>query len=326
MRAPKFPERALSFEQSEVGHPADPIGGLDAGKIAALELGLFSGVARIYPRLMKARTLPLVALVALVVLGSASTATAQAPIPKLQTTAPYKSLKNYVNMLQGRSATPTTAQRKQVFRSQLVAKRNAANAKAKSIFNLTIARIKKKDDVQERAQVKRIRQNQKTQVTALNASLAAQLSAIAASERLAVDRVNDRYARRINPLGRERDALRRELKKTKNPIRRMTLTNKINKLQADINALYQSKQTDLNAIEARFDSRQDAANNRFQTRIKNVKASAKRQILQARRAWKKLFRDEHADAKEQRAENFELISELREEGTGYIQQMPLRTN
>jgi hypothetical protein len=274
---------------------------------------------------MKARTLPLVALISLVVFGSVGTAAAAAPIPKFQTTAPYKSLKTYVNTLAGLATTPTTTQRKQAYRAKLTAKKNAANAKAKAIFNLTVAQIKKKDDVQERAQIKRVRQNQKTQVTALNASLTAQLQAIATSENLAVDRLNDRYAPKINKLAAKRDKLRRELKTTKNPIKRITLPKKINAIQEDINSLYAAKQAALNSLQARFDSRQDAANNKFSTRIQKVKAAAKRQILQARRAWKSLYREEYADAKEQREENFALVSGLREQGTGYIDQMPLST-
>lgn len=274
---------------------------------------------------MKARTLPSLLLISLVLLGSASTASAQAPIPNFKTTAPYKSLKNYVNMLRDRSATPATAEQKAQFRSKLAAKRNAANAKAKSLFTLTINRIKKKDDVQERRQVKRIRQNQKAQVAALNASLAAQLQNIDASERAALNRIDSRYDRRINPLARQRTALRRQLAMSRNPVQRIRIARKIESIQNELNALVQARQSAEAAIEARFDSRSDAAKERFSTRIKNAKASAKRQILQARRAWKNLFREEFADAKERRADNFDLVAQLREAGSGYIQAMPQPT-
>lgn len=282
------------------------------------------GTPSLYSPLMKALTLPSIALISLVVLGSAGTATA-APSQSLQSTAPYKSLKNYVSMLQTRSATPTTTERKQQFRGQLVTKRNAANAKAKSIFNLTINQIKKKDDVQERRQVKQIRQNQKTQVTALNISLSAQLRSIAANEKAAENRVNDRYTNRINPLARERAALLMDRAMAKTVAQRNKLTRRINSIQDEINALSRSRQSALAAIDARFDSREDAANNLFSTRIKNAKASAQRQILAAHRAWKSLFREEFADAKEKRSDNFELISGLRASGASYIDQMPLRT-
>src|SRR5690606_529326 len=102
-----------------------------------------------------------------------------------------------------------------------------------------------------------------------------------------------------------------------NPVKRANLTRRLNVIQAEINSLYSSKQTALNAVQARFDSRTAAANNLFSTKIKNVKATAKRQILQARRAWKNLFREEFADAKEKRSDNFELIAGLRQDGAGY---------
>lgn len=271
---------------------------------------------------MKVLTLPSIALISLILLGSAASATAA---PNLQSTAPYKSLKNYVSMLKERSTTPTTAERKQTFRSTLVTRRNAANAKAKSLFTLTVNQIKKKDDVQERRQVKQIRRNQKTQVSALNSSLAAQLRSIAASERTALDRLNDRYANRIDPLARERSSLLRQRARARTIAARNRLTRRINAVQDELNALINSRQSATAAIQARFDSRSDAANSRFATRIKNVKATAKRQILQARRAWKTLFREEFADAKEQRADDFAQVAELHKTGLGYISQMPVQT-
>ena len=275
---------------------------------------------------MKAFTLPLIALISLLVLGSAGTATAQAPVQNLKTTAQYKSLKTFVNTLRARSSTPTTAERKRSFRTQLGNKRNKANAKAKSIFNLTINQIKKKDDVQERQQIKRIRQNQKAQVTALKSSLGAQLRNIAANERIATNRINERYANRINPLSRERSTLKRRLAVTKKQAQRNALIRKINAIQEELNSLVNARQSALNAVDTRFDSRSDAASNLTATKVQRAKAAAKRQIMQARRAWKNLFREEFADAKEKRSDNFESISELHTDGLGYIQQMPLRTN
>lgn len=228
-------------------------------------------------------------------------------------------------MLRDRSSEPATTQQKAQFRSRLTQRKNAANAKAKSLFKLTVNRIKKKDDAQERQQIKQIRQNQKSQVTALNASLSAQLQTIAASEDAAVDRANARFNRRINPLARQRAALRRQRAMTRNPVQRNRLTRKLEVIQNELNALVRSRQAAVNAVETRFNSRAAAAKDKFANRIQQVKARAKRQILQARRAWMTLFREEFADAKERRADNLELVRDLREAGAGYIQQMPLQT-
>lgn len=267
----------------------------------------------------------MILLVSLLVLAPAGMAAAKTPVPSLQSTAPYKSLKSYVNLLRERSATPTTVERKQAYRSQLTTKRNAAATKAKSIFKLTVDRIKKKDDAQERRQIKQIRQNQKAQVTALNSSLAAQLESIGANEKVAANRLNDRYANRINPLARERSALERERTRARTAVKRDRLTRRIKALQDEINALSRSQQSALTALETKFNGRADAANSRFATRIESAKAAAKRQIQQARRAWKNLFREEFAEAKEKRSDNFDRISDLRENGVGYIERMPLHT-
>lgn len=256
-------------------------------------------------------------------LVSAEAAGAQTQTPSFKNTAPYKALKNYVDLLQQRSATPATAEQKQNFRSQLITRRNAANAKVKSLFTLTINQIKRQDDVQERAQVKQILQNQKAQVQALNNSLAAQLKSIDANESVALDKINSRFARRLDPLVSERTMLRVQIATTTNPVKRANLTRRLTVLQNEINAVMASKQATLNAAVARFNSRISAAKTLTATRIKNVKAAAKRQILQARRAWMKLFREEFAEAKEERSDNFELVTDLHQAGLGYIQQMPL---
>ena len=267
--------------------------------------------------------LPLLALVLLLVFGSAGTATAQTSSQNLKTTAQYRSLKDFVNTLRAQSSTPATVERKRSLRTQLGNKRNKVNAKVKAIFKQTVNRIKRKDDVQERRQVKRIRQNQKSQVSALQSSLNAQLRNIAANERLAQNRVTERYAHRINPLARERAALKRRLALAKNRAQRDALTRRINAVQDELNTLVDTRQSALNAVETRFDSRTDTANSLTATKIQRVKASAKRQIMQARRAWKSLFREEFAEAKEKRADNFEAVADLHGDGLEYIQEMPL---
>ena len=51
-------------------------------------------------------------------------------------------------------------------------------------------------------------------------------------------------------------------------------------------------------------------------------SKAKRQIAYQKNEWKKIYREQLGDAKERRSDEFELVTNLRDRGAGYIDRMP----
>lgn len=271
---------------------------------------------------MKTRLLSSLALVALFVLALASPAAAQKPIPPIKQTAEFRALKTYVATLFEKRSTPATPSRKATYKAKLSTKRTAANQKAKRLYAQRVNRISKQDDNKQRRQIKAIRQNQKSQVAALNVSLSAKLATLSTKEDAAISRINGNYASRIDPLVRKRAILRKRLDKTTNPVKRDRLTIKINSVQKQINVLVNARQSDTNVVVTKYNGRIANVKELFGTKIARVKASAKNQIAQAKLAYKRLFREQLAEAKEKQKDEIELITDVRDRGAGYIVDMP----
>jgi len=62
----------------------------------------------------------------------------------------------------------------------------------------------------------------------------------------------------------------------------------------------------------------------FAGRTANVQADARRQITRAKNAFKRLYRTQVRAAKQKRAAEVTLITSVRDRGTEYIRQMPVR--
>lgn len=271
---------------------------------------------------MKLRALALIALITGLLFVAASPASAQRPIPGIKQTAAYKQLKNYVNFLNGRKSTPTPAARKTVYRTNLNGKKQNANTKVVSLYQQKLLRLSKQDDNQQRRQIKQIRTAQKRQVQALQQDLADRINDIQMDQSEAVQRVYNNYAPKINLRADRRDALKRQLKRTTNPAKRATLIRQIDTLQSQINALVSDRTTAVNNVNSKFSVRISQANNLYNSRIANVRASAQQQIQAAKQAWRQTFRTQINAAKSRRDGQKDMVNALASRGAGYIDQMP----
>lgn len=271
---------------------------------------------------MKLRALVPLVLATVSLAGLSGTAAAQKPIPGIKSTAPFKSLKSYVNVLQGKVTVPATNARRQQYRSNLNARRNNANNKVKQLFALRTNRIAKQDKNQARRDIKRIRQSQKAQVQSFQNRLADRLNDLQAKESMAIARINAGYAPRLDPLVDKRAALQAKLAKAKSPSKRSAIRKKINRTQTKINTLVAARQDDINATTSRYDARSANAKSLFNAKIANVRSRTKQQIAYQKNEWKKIYREQLGDAKERRSDEFELVSNLRDRGAGYIERMP----
>lgn len=271
---------------------------------------------------MKLRALVPLVLAAFVLVGLGGNAAAQKPIPGIKSTAPFKSLKRYVNVLQGKVNVPASATRKQQYRTNLSVRRANANAKVKQLFARRTARIAKQDDKQERRDIKRIRSSQKAQIQNLQNQLSNRLNSLQMKESAAIARINARYAPRLDPLVNKRASLEAKLAKAKTPAKRNAIRTKINRTQTKINTIVNARQDDINATASRYDARAANVRSLFNAKIANVRAKTKQQIAYQKNEWKKIYRGQLSNAKERRSNEFDLVSNLRERGSGYIDQMP----
>lgn len=271
---------------------------------------------------MKLRALALIALITGLLFVAGSPASAQRPIPGIKQTVAFKQLKNYVQFLGGRKNVPASSTQKMNFRSNLNARKRKANQKVVALYKQKLTRLSKQDDNQERRQVKQIRLAQKRQVQALKQDLADRINDIQEDQAQAVQRVYDNFAPRINMRADRRDALKRQLKRTKNPAKRAALIRQINKLQTQINALVSDRTIAVNNVNSKFSARISKANNLYNSRIAGVRANAQRQIQQARTAWRQTFRPQIAAAKPRRDGQKEIVASVASRGAGYIDQMP----
>lgn len=271
---------------------------------------------------MRSRLLAILVLTATGFVLAAPPTSAQKPIPGIKQTVAFKQMKNYVQLLFSKRNQPVLAARRQTYRTNLTTRRTAANQKVNALFQQKVNRIRKQDDNQERRQIKQIRVNQKNQVQGLKQDLAERLAELQADQNAAVQRVFDRFAPQINSRANQRDSLKRQLNRTRNPARRARLTRQINTLQVQINGLVSDRTTSVNNVNTRYSARASSVNSLFNSRIANAKASAQQQIQQARNAWKQTFRTQFAAAKTRRSAQAEVVGTVAARGFGYIAQMP----
>lgn len=271
---------------------------------------------------MKTRLLSTLALLSLIALAFASPAAAQKPIPNINQTQPYKSLKNYVSFLQAKRTSPASTEQKATYKLNLSSRRTKANLKSKSLYNRRVTRISKQDDNKQRRQIKVIRQAQKAKVTDLKGDLADRLATLQAKENTAIARVNAQYSSRIDSLTNKRDILRKRLDKTTNPVKRDEITLKINAVQKQINKLVNSRNADIDVVQTNYNGKIANVNDLFAAKIQRAKDSAANQIAQAKNAYKKIYRAQIAAAKTKKASEISLITDLANRGTGYIAEMP----
>ncbi|MBK5231576.1 MAG: hypothetical protein JJE13_01150 [Thermoleophilia bacterium] len=273
---------------------------------------------------MRTRLLSTFALITLAVLGFASTATAaQKPIPSIKTTPEFRQLKGYVATLFAKRNVQTTNAKKGVYKANLKTRRTKANLKASSLYNRRVIRISKQDDNKQRRAIGRLRHTGRIRVANLNATLTSRLNRLNAQQNVAVDGINRGFAVRIDPNTRKRGILQTRLRKTTNPAKRAKITAKITAVQNRINKLVNARQAAANAVVARYNARASNVKGIFAGRISSVKASIARQIKRAKNAYKRLYRQQLAAARQKKTADVTLITSVRDRGAGYIEQMPV---
>jgi len=251
----------------------------------------------------------------------ASPATAE-PIPGITQTPQYKMLVGAVNDLEGQRNVPATPARKTSYRRTLDNKTGAAKSQVKSLFVRRSSRVKSRDDAAQQRQIRNILKNQRNQVDALQALKASKLADAQDDYQASLNRINSRYAPRLDPLVNQRTVLKRQLARTTRPARRQQILDAITTVQAKINRIADGQQVATQVATTGYQARVGAVNDTFAARIRTVQSRGSQLVLQANRAWKATYQADFARLKERRTDEFSLVSRLNERGSGYISSMP----
>lgn len=251
----------------------------------------------------------------------ASQATAK-PVPGIKQTQQYKVLLGFVNTLNTQKNVPATPTRKAKYRKSLSNKGDATNRQVKVLFALGTAKVKSRDDAEERRQVGNIRASQQQQVNALKAVLASKVADALSNYNAAVRRINALYAPSLNPLVRQRKILRRQLRKAKRPAKQEQIRQSIRNVQVKINRITDERQASTAVVTSRYQARVEGLNDIYSTRIQGVRSRAQQLVIQARRAWRQTYRADLNQLRERRTDQFAVVKRLRERGSGFITSMP----
>lgn len=256
------------------------------------------------------------------VLGLAGPAVAKKPIPGIKDTPEYRSLLSYVNFLQTRSSKPASSEQKEIFRNNVANRRLKANSKVGNLYQRRLTRIKSRDDEAERRDIKKTRQAQARRINQLNDQRAARINQAGTRYRNRVNQINSRYADPIASASAKRKRLKAQLNRTTDPDKREALLAQLGTVNARLRQLKTARQEKLDEAADQNRSQIRDINDNFDGLIADARRFYKGQVERIKEQWKKTYQGDVAKAKSRRDSDFNLVTNLRDRGFGYINQMP----
>ena len=261
---------------------------------------------------------PLIATAFLV----AGPAQAQQPIPSITQTGQWRALKAYVNQLETKRNTPATAQQKTTFRQRLNAKQTAANDRVKKLYSQRLQRVINRDTAKERKQIQKLQDSANRQVGQLANQRSSRIATEKATFASRISQIRSRYAGALAADSRQLKRLQRNLRRTTDPFQRQIILSHIETVQRGMTRLKQARTKDINGATGLHQQKVAAIREKFAGKIASTRAYYKGLIDQVRAAWKTIYADDVAAAKSVRTKQFRLVTNLRNRGAGYIDQMP----
>ncbi len=271
---------------------------------------------------MKIRLLSSLALVSILVLAFAGSATARKPIPPITATGPYKVLKQYVNELRSKSNVPVRPSRRSGYKSKLNNKSGNAFRQVNNLFQRRKIRAYGDDLAVYKADSKAAKQSQKRRIAALANGLANRLNNIQADYNNAIDRLNLRFAPSVDPLQRKIKLLVKKLRKTSKPARRAKIQQSINKTDGKLNVVQARKQNFANAILSKFTRKKNFVTAQNKVNVAGVKADTRQAIRGFKRVLTRKNNEQLAAARDRKGNDRELVDNLKQGGQAAIARMP----
>ena len=252
----------------------------------------------------------------------AGPAEAKQPIPGITKTGQWRALKSYVNELETKRNTPATAEQKATFRQRLNAKQAAANARVKKLYTQRRQRVINRDTAKERAQIRKLQNAANRQLGQLTNERSGRLATAKLTFATQIARIRDRYAGALAKDNRQLKRLERNLRKTRNPFQRQVILSHIDTIENDITQLKRARTKNIDSATSIHQEKVSAIRTKYADRIARTRAYYSSVIKRVKAAWKTIYADDIAAAKSQRTKQFQLVTNLRNRGAGYIDQMP----
>lgn len=242
--------------------------------------------------------------------------------PGIKATKAYKVLRTNVYVLRAKQNRPATAGQKAAMRKTLAARHTMAAVKVNALFEQRLDVIAYQSAKLLAAKAKGIKRDRARVVNALDNQLDNRLARLRTAKQNAQASARARYADEAEDLIAQRKALRKRLVRTKNPVKREAIIERIDAIQDQINTLNTEKQEALIAIAARYDTKMDVTEAKYARLIDRAKRQAREAVAAARVLVKSRQRARSAAAHRRRATELAQVKGLYERGLGYIEHMP----
>lgn len=280
-----------------------------------------------YADSMRNVTKPALLVIALLVALVAPSVASQAAAPPkdppgIKGTKQYRALRTNVAALRAKANKPATPAQKATMRRALQARHTRAALKVRSLYAQRLDFVAYQSAKQLAGKVDRIERNLARELRQLNNQLDDRMGKLRTAKRNAMATTRARYADKAEDLVAQRKALRAKLKRTKNPVKRAALIERIDAIQAQINTLATEKQEALSAIAARYNTKIDVLEAKYDRLIATAKTEARESVQDARALIRSKQQARNAQAQRRRDSQLALVRDLYAKGLAYIEQMP----
>ena len=266
------------------------------------------------------RILPVVVLGALLF---APVSEAQKPLPGIQQTAQWKSMKQYVVFLQSQSSTPASQEQKQTFTNNLATKQAATNDRVRKIYSQAIQRIVNRDQRAEQKQIRKIRSQEKGRLAEIRANRSARINKEEARLQSKDAAVEALYGAKIASAKSTIAQLRRNLRKTTNPFARQVVLARIDAAQNSVTRFRRSQSRELQQNKAQYKDNLQSIRQSYALKLSLTRSHYDGLVSEVQNTWKTIYRDDVRAAQTNRQRQFQLVSGLRQQGDAAIAAMPV---
>lgn len=245
---------------------------------------------------------------------------AQAGSQNIRSTAEYRELKAYVGFLAARKSSTVTPAEVQKFKTTLAKKRAKANGKVRSIYTTSMQKAKAKR-LKQRNNVRKLKAERQVEVTAIKSDRQSALNSLTTAKNRSIDAIDASYDTRIANLQKNLKKLQRKYDRATKPSVRKLLKVQILDVQGEINTEQRNKQSDINAVLARYRNQTQQTREKYTAKIARAKAEWLRDIKEAEATLREAFDASRTLNKERKSGQMATVRATYERGVTYIKQM-----
>jgi hypothetical protein len=248
--------------------------------------------------------------------------TSSAGATSLQDTQQFRALGNYVFSLEERKDSFASIEDKEIYREQLLLRRDVALERLGNLRDSRfIASQKSYKKAKKKAYVFLTKQSEKRKATA-RSTFDSRIREANASYKKSIALVNERYGKRIQKIKDEISALRKKIKKTKDPSKKIDIGNNINSLQGALKPLEKVAGKASSKAKKTLTQSTSQAKKSYQSTLGDIRADFKRSWKAAQnKAFANYKKSRDAITKRVKRER-SSVHNLTRRGMSFIRQMP----